>query len=479
MAANGFVGRRRELAVLSRHLDEVVQGLRDGSERPGRCILLRGRRRVGKSRLIEEYRRISEAPGMFYTAVKAAAARQLDDFTAAASADLHDGYVFAGTAATTWTGAFTLLGAALPDDRPSIVVMDEVPYLMDEQGHFESELQRAWDTQLSRKPVLLILVGSDISMMKALNTYDRPFHQRGVEIVLHPLNPAEVGRMVGLTGADAFDAALLTGGLPKLCASWQNGEPPREFLTRSVASDSTVFANSAALALGAEFPDDAMARTVLTALGSGEREFSAIGRAAGGMSQTTLKKALDLLIDKRMVAVETPLSTVAKPKLTRYRIADPYLRFWLRFIGPHLAEIERGRPDLVLNRIEASWTSWRGKAVEPILREAVERLLPLRDVPSVGAIGGYWNRESSIEVDLVGADRAPMAKQVLFAGSAKWRDNAPFGRKDYDALATAAGFVTGFTTGMPLVGISRSGFDAGLPLNAALGPAELLDAWEA
>jgi hypothetical protein len=105
--------------------------------------------------------------------------------------------------------------------------------------------------------------------------------------------------------------------------------------------------NSAALSLSAEFPDEAMARTVLTALGSGEREFSAIGRAAGRVSQTTLKKALDLLIDKRMVAVETPLSTVAKPKLTRYRIADPYLRL-------------------------------RGKAVEPILREAVEPLVIIR-----------------------------------------------------------------------------------------------------
>lgn len=103
----------------------------------------------------------------------------------------------------------------------------------------------------------------------------------------------------------------------------------------------------------------------------------------------------------------------------------------------------------------------------------------MRRPPGPGRIGGYWNRESSIEVDLVGADRAPVAKRVLFTGSVNWRDNEPFGRKDYDALATAAGFVTGYTTGMPLVGISRSGFDAGLPLNVILGPTELLDAWEA
>jgi hypothetical protein len=86
---------------------------------------------------------------------------------------------------------------------------------------FEGILQRAWDRELSRKPVLLILIGSDLSMMEALSSYGRPFHQRGKEMVLGPLNPAEVGEMLRLEPADAFDAALVTGGLPLICAAWR------------------------------------------------------------------------------------------------------------------------------------------------------------------------------------------------------------------------------------------------------------------
>lgn len=78
-------------------------------------------------------------------------------------------------------------------------------------------------------------------------------------------------------------------------------------------------------ALAAEFPTEAQAHNVLAAIGHGERTFSLIARAAGGLSTTSLSRALDLLVSRRMVAAELPLSTTPS-RLTRYRIEDPYLR---------------------------------------------------------------------------------------------------------------------------------------------------------
>jgi uncharacterized protein len=73
---------------------------------------------------------------------------------------------------------------------------------------------------------------------------------------------------------------------------------------------------------------------------------------------------------KRIVLASTPVST-RRSRETRYSIADPHLRFWLAFLGPHLPEIERRRGDIVAARVKASWTSWRGTAIEPIIREAL------------------------------------------------------------------------------------------------------------
>jgi hypothetical protein len=247
-------------------------------------------------------------------------------------------------------------------------------------------LQRAWDRELSRKPVLLILVGADLSMMEALGSYGRPFHQRGVDMPIGPLNPADVAAMTGLAPAAAFDATLVTGGLPIVCARWELGEDVWSFLARELANPVSPLIASAQLSLAAEFPDHAQARAVLAAIGSGERTFTNIARAAGGIAHSTLTRAAGLLIDKRVVAGELPLATEPS-KERRYRITDSYLRFWFAFLGTHLTEIDRMRSDLTLDRIRQGWTSWRGRAVEPLVRESLARLLPARGIPAAAAVG--------------------------------------------------------------------------------------------
>lgn len=62
------------------------------------------------------------------------------------------------------------------------------------------ELQRVWDQVLSRKPILLLLLGSALAMMKELNAYVQPFHARGREMVLSGLTPAVVADATGLSG---------------------------------------------------------------------------------------------------------------------------------------------------------------------------------------------------------------------------------------------------------------------------------------
>src|SRR5207247_5344795 len=95
---------------------------------------------------------------------------------------------------------------------------------------------RAWDRFLCRKPVLLILIGSDLSMMTALNSYARPFHQRGTEIVIGPLNPAEISSMLNLDAASAFDAALVSGGLPLICGEWPRGATAGQYLDQALSN---------------------------------------------------------------------------------------------------------------------------------------------------------------------------------------------------------------------------------------------------
>ena len=469
-----FVGRERELAVLDGLLATV--GAEAGDWRPGRCLLIRGRRRIGKSSLVEAFVDRAGVPAVFFTAsgasedVELAALRE-----AVAESTLPDRDEYLDGAVGNWSAALRQLAAALPEDRPSVVVIDEAPYLMDRVDAFEGQLQRAWDRELSRRPVLLVLIGSDLSMMEALNSYGRPFHQRGQEMVLGPLNPAEVGSMLRLGPAEAFDAALVTGGLPLVCAAWRTGDDLWGFLEAELANPVSALLVSAERSLAAEFPDPRSARSVLAAIGSGERTFSNVARAAGGLAHSTLTRAIETLVAKDMVAAELPLAT-RPSKDRRYRVADPYLRFWLRFVGPHLPEIERLRGDLTLARIRAGWTSWRGRAVEPLVRESLARLLPAGGLPAAPAVGGFWNRSNSIEIDIVGADRAPIAQELLFLGSIKWLERSPFDRHDLAALQKHRAALT--DAPLPLLAVSRSGVAPDVAgLDATFAPADLLAAW--
>ncbi|MGH3167416.1 MAG: AAA family ATPase, partial [Trebonia sp.] len=255
----GFVGRRRELALLNGLLDEVRE--QAGAARPGKCVIIRGRRRIGKSALVEEFIEQQQVPGVFYTAEIGFGGEPLREFSDAVRVSALPGAsIFAEAVPGNWAAALRQLAGVLPEDQPSIVVLDELPYLMDPDGAFESVLQRSWDRELSRKPVLLVLVGSDLSMMEALTSYGRPFHQRGTQLTVGPLNPADVAAMAGLPAARAFDAALVTGGLPIICARWQRGEDTRSFLTRELANPMSPLVVSAQLSLAAEFPDQAQAR---------------------------------------------------------------------------------------------------------------------------------------------------------------------------------------------------------------------------
>ena len=515
-----FVGRTEQLSILDEFLRRVVD---DQDSKPGKALLIRGRRRVGKSRLVEEFLDRAGVPSLFFAASGRPVRDELALFVDEVMYSTLPGKeVFRGIELTSWDAALRLLGSILPDSG-SVVVFDEMPYLIDADFHFEGTLQRAFDRELSRKRVLLIGIGSDLAMMEALNEYGRPFHQRASEMVVPPLSPLEVGAMLGLGAADAFDAFMVTGGLPLICSEWETGMSLWEYLSVASSNPTSALLVSAERSLAAEFRAETLARDVLGAIGSGERTFTNIGRASGGRASggippTSLTRALRLLEEKRMVAAELPLS--CKPsRERRYRVADPYLRFWLAFLGPYLAEIERGRGDRVLARIRAGWSSWRGRAIEPVVREALERLSPSfplgagavpgagevskeapKGVPKEapkgaskearavglsrgagfsggvpGVVGGYWTRTNSLEIDIVVADRAPVAKRILAVGSIKWLENAPFDAHDAATLHVHRSQLPGATPEAQLVAVARSGCTADGVVH--ISPEDLLQAY--
>lgn len=469
MNRSDFAGRDEQLALLRADLAEV------GSSGRGRFALVRGRRQVGKSRLIEEFIERSDAPSIFFTATKGRSSElELKEFTELMK---HPSIDPAGTLTDTQFGSWDAAMSALSRlvTRPTIIVVDEFPYLAAGATDVEGAFQKSWDRSLKGSPILLIVVGSDLAMMEALTEYGRPLYGRpNRELHLRPLDPNETATLTGLKAVDAFDAYLVTGGFPNLVNRWRTGQSLKHFLTAQLASSSEVLSIAGERMMTAEFPADSHARMVLSCIGSGVPTFTAIGSQTG-LAAASLDRALKLLVGKQAISIEQPISAQPNGRETRYRVADTYLAFWSRFIEHATPLLDRGRTSQVQSEILRQWPDYRGRAIEPIVRESIARLLPVHGTDA-HTVGSYWTRDGRTEIDLVGIDGLGSKRRVSFIGSIKWRQNKPFSGADASKLAAQRALVPGTDDQTTLVAVSSSGFDVrDVPIT--LGPEDLLAAW--
>jgi uncharacterized protein len=452
-----FVGRKRELVQLNSHLSGVVQG-------QSRLLAIRGRRQVGKSRLITEFVRRAGMPQFFVTGSLQATAREdlallVEESIRTSTLPGRD--LLAASAPTTWDGALRLIAAALPADGPAIVVLDELPWFMARDPGLEGVLQVVWDRVFESKQVLMILVGSDMAMMEALSTYGRPLFGRTRELTVRPFHAADTADMlVNVTSAaDVLDFQLVTGGFPRLVQAAGPFATAAQFIQAQLEDENSSLCANAARVLQAELPAASQASPVLHAIGSGDRTFRNIAHRSG-LADQPVQRALAKLLDKHLVARDLPAS-IPPSEHPRYRIDDSYLRFWLALVAPGIAEIERGRHDLAQARVVRSWPAWRGRAIEPLIRDALLRL-SVTDERFLGAahVSGWWPRNNNPEVDLIGVDAWPQPTAVCFVGSIKWREESPFTTTDLRALEQSIVATPGVNVDTPRVAVARTRVDA-------------------
>jgi hypothetical protein len=187
-----------------------------------------------------------------------------------------------------------------------------------------------------------------------------------------------------------------------------------------------------------------------------------------------------LIDEKQILAADQPLSTGSgKPAL--YRVADSNLRLYLAILRDVHNLARRGRPDTGYALFQNRWASWRGRAVEPLIRTSLEQAAVVGALPwpEAQVVGGWWNRQFNPEIDVVGADRAPVASRVHFCGSVKWL-GTPFDSHDLHQLQDGARHVPGFDAAHTgLLAVSRSG--ASLPpetIDLVWGPGDVVAAWQ-
>lgn len=451
----------------------------------GRLLAIRGRRQAGKSTVVERFVEESDVPYVYMTGIFGMPAGE--QLAAAYDAQQSSRRPLATdfpSAPTTWNEWFTRLALAATSG-PVIVVLDEFPWLKnDDNSGLEGTLQATWDRVLEKLPVLLILIGSDVAMMERLAQHDRPLYGRIREFVVPMLTPGEVASVFpNSTPTEIFDHWLITGGYPRLVTELRDADAPLlDWVHQSFTDEFSPLVATARLNLSTEFGDSPTASRVLSAIGSAELAHLPLGKIVDAITvsddaklrkttQTAVVRALHTLTDeKRLVITDLP-AWARSTRSRRYRVTDPYLRFWFRYVERYQGTIARGRSDLAIAAFDHDWQSWRGRAIEPIVRESLLRLAAVDPrLDGVEMVQAWWTRDGQHEIDVVAGDR----ERTSLLGTIKWREHGGVTDHEMHELAAVRSRVPRSESAQ-LVAISPSGeaVDAQLTFSAA----DLLRAW--
>ncbi len=415
-----LIDREKELAELNLLLGE-----------PGAHLLaVSGRRRLGKTTLLLEWARRSDRPYLYWVASRAPVSFLLRQFSQTIWRQVHpDDVVPATFSFDQWSDAFEQV-ARLAGDRQYIVILDEFPYAIEADPALPSILQNTWDHRLKATPAVVVLCGSHVGMMERLLHYDAPLFGRMV-------GPLRVGPLPfrALTqffphyaAAERVAIWAILGGVPAYLERFDDSQTIAANVRRHVFRSTGLFRTDPDHLLHESLREPQNYIAILLAIAAGHHQVTDIISAAGlpGAKQADpyLARLRELGFIRREIPVTVPEAKRTTSRLSRYVLADNYLRFYFRFIWPHQGLLEQGLDDRLWELINEQLRAFVGEtAFEELCREwmlvqaRAGRLLFAPD-----RVGAHWGGGVQVDVVAVG-----WRERAILLGECKW-EAEPVGR---------------------------------------------------
>ncbi|HEV2275747.1 MAG TPA: ATP-binding protein [Acidobacteriaceae bacterium] len=434
-----FYDRVRELAALDRAWKRHRSG--------GQMLLLYGRRRLGKTFLLQRYFAAEpredepEKPHCYFLAEQSTAATQRLTLARQLVAALPVEGVAADEIAVSWNA---LLRYASQHARARgkgsgrfALILDEFPYLVAQTPELPSILQAWWDLEGVHSPLFVVLCGSQLSAMVALGQESAPLFGRFNAGIFHmdPLHYEDVACFYeGSPHYGAKEKLLMYGvfgGTPRYHALVDPSRPPAEEIITLLMQPRAILENEVRFLLGSEqIRHPAPYNAILEAIAGGETKFNGIQQLIG-VERGALSSSLRTLLDLSWIRRELPFGEHSERRAI-YRVADPFLTFWYRFVAPLASDLQFSDPAAVYAaHVAPRLADYMGWSVfEEICGQWLQRHAKQRLGLTVRHMARYWSRDGPIEIDLI----AELDNGTFLFGECKWRTDSLTRLNDLSAL---------------------------------------------
>ena len=380
-----FIGRERELDSLNQLYTS------DKFE----FAVIYGRRRVGKTALINEF--IKDKKAIYFMGVESNEKQNLENFSR--NILEYKTGLQADTAFLTFQAALEYVFKLAENER-LILALDEYPYVARSSKSLASTIQLLVDKYKEKSRLMLILCGSSMSYMEdQVLAYKAPLYgRRTAQMKIQPFDFADTCRY--FKNFSDEDKALIygiVGGTPQYLLQMDDGLSVEDNIKNTFLNPISSLFEEPENLLKQEVREPALYNAIITAIATGASRMAEISSKVGE-DTSVCSTYLRNLINLGIVQKETPYGEKASRK-SIYTIDDNMFRFWFRFVPENSSIIARGAADLAYKRIEPHLPDYMGKVFEEICKQYLWRLLLNGESPvEFKDLGRWWGTDPVIDI---------------------------------------------------------------------------------
>lgn len=404
-----FLDRRAELSRLRRWWED------DSDRFP---LVLYGRRRTGKSWLLREFAHGKDAD--IFVCDSRAEGDQLAYF-----AGLLEGSIGIRPEISDVRSFYHLIFGQATSAR-RLAVIDEFPLLLETTPSADSSLAATIDEVLGSSRLKLVLCGSQISTMETLLAERAPLHGRGSPMLMRPLRFDEaVEFLPDLRPDDLITRYALAGGMPLYLRRLGRKGNPKAILCDDVLNPLGPLFDEVREVLSMELTSTATHFSLLNALaGAPSLPWDEL-IARSRVEESIASRYIRILEDLHIVAAANPLFAPRNARRRRYRLVDPFMRFWFHFVFPYQSELAAGlRPNAHYDQSVAPYLAGH---VAPVFEDVCRAWVRRKYEDTTDTVGVWWGlarhdlrrrkARSTEEIDVIGA----RGGNVTLVGECRWQ----------------------------------------------------------
>ena len=403
---------------------------------------MRGRRRIGKSRLIKEFAEQLPRSFLFTGLTSTSQITRLEQRKEFIKQMKLQGLPTAGE--DDWSDIFWVLGNACRKGSV-LIALDEISWMGSKDPTFLGKLKIAWDQYFEKNPKLILIIASSVSSWLDKNILKSTgfFGRIDLTLTLRELPLADCikfwgARKKSISAYEKLKVLAVTGGVPRYLKEIDPKKTAEDNLKKLCFSEEGVLFNEFEQIFHDLFSrrNDIYKEIVALLANTHSLSQKQICTSLGRGPNRVISEYLNDLVTAGFLTSDHSwdLKTKEISKLRRYRLSDNYIRFYLKYILPNKSNIRKGRFKKTSLFDTTKWESIMGLQFENLVIHNSNTLLDALGINWSGCLcdGPYFQtktqRRKGCQIDYL-----IQCKNALYACEIKFSKN-PIGTKVIDEV---------------------------------------------